>query len=364
MRPHCVFSKLDGTDRGIRNGLPGSGYTLTVTATLRVSDREVATWRLNKWIKKKIAIQVAFHAVTAFLSLLTGIVVLLITFFLAYAVIWFGFNLGISALSELLFNRRLHVPHEYILAACFLFLALLFIENARISREYLNSYATEPRCRTGILWAAGILGAIATLLANPSASAKMITDLLFSGPRLITSAVRRFQRVVHLIRMNLSTYSRVLMVLVQRVTRVSSSELADIVPGCDPLIIFSQLQELDGVCFVGGEPPGVVVADTLREELSHLFDVAEDLTFTKEPTESAVTAASEDSVCHQLLGLSPGASIDAIKAAYRKRIKECHPDKFGSYAPEFRRFAEERAKAINAAYETLMGKRTPQQPGI
>ena len=335
-----------------------------MTATPKVWDGEVASWRINKWVKKKIAIQAAFHVLTAVFSLTTGIVVLLLTFFLTYAVIWFGFNLGLSAVSELLFNRRLHLPHDYILAGCFLFLVLLFVENARISREYLNSYASERRWRGGILWAAGVLGAMAALLGNANASAKAITDLLFGGPRLITSSVRRIQRVVQLLRMNLDAYSRVLMVLVQRVTKVSSSELAKIVPGCDPLLIFSQLLELDGVLFVGGEPPGVVADAALRQELYQFLDLAENRGLAKDPTEATSTAPSDDSVYHQLLGLSPGASTDVIKAAYRNRIKECHPDKFVSYAPEFRRFAEERAKAINAAYEILMRRHGPQQAGI
>lgn len=47
---------------------------------------------------------------------------------------------------------------------------------------------------------------------------------------------------------------------------------------------------------------------------------------------------------YQVLGVVPGASLDVIKAAYRRRMMQCHPDKGGS---------EEEAKMVNRAFELL-----------
>lgn len=59
---------------------------------------------------------------------------------------------------------------------------------------------------------------------------------------------------------------------------------------------------------------------------------------------------------YSILGLTPPCSLDELKAAYRQCIKDCHPDRFTTETPEFRQWAEERAKVINAAYEALLNE--------
>ncbi len=56
---------------------------------------------------------------------------------------------------------------------------------------------------------------------------------------------------------------------------------------------------------------------------------------------------------YEILGLSPGASQEEIKEAYRKLSKENHPDLVGHLGEEFRRVAEEKMKEINMAYQHL-----------
>ncbi|HEY9593296.1 MAG TPA: TerB family tellurite resistance protein [Spirochaetia bacterium] len=55
----------------------------------------------------------------------------------------------------------------------------------------------------------------------------------------------------------------------------------------------------------------------------------------------------------QVLGLAPDASIDEIKAAYRRLSLENHPDKVASLGPEFVKVAEEKFKVIQEAYEEI-----------
>jgi hypothetical protein len=47
---------------------------------------------------------------------------------------------------------------------------------------------------------------------------------------------------------------------------------------------------------------------------------------------------------YQVLGVQPGADLTDIKAAYRRRMMQCHPDRGGS---------EEEAKMVNRAFEML-----------
>lgn len=55
----------------------------------------------------------------------------------------------------------------------------------------------------------------------------------------------------------------------------------------------------------------------------------------------------------ETLGLSPGASQDEVREAYRKLSKENHPDLVGHLGEEFRQVAEEKMKEINMAYQHL-----------
>jgi DnaJ domain len=48
------------------------------------------------------------------------------------------------------------------------------------------------------------------------------------------------------------------------------------------------------------------------------------------------------------LGLQPGASIDAVRAAYRRKVRDCHPDRFPNDSTK-----EAEAKALNAARDLL-----------
>ena len=51
---------------------------------------------------------------------------------------------------------------------------------------------------------------------------------------------------------------------------------------------------------------------------------------------------------YELLGLTRGADDAAIKAAYRRLAKECHPDRHGGCTDKENRF-----KAISQAYAVL-----------
>lgn len=54
---------------------------------------------------------------------------------------------------------------------------------------------------------------------------------------------------------------------------------------------------------------------------------------------------------YEVLGVKPGASQDEIKSAYRKLIKQYHPDQFGNNP--LKNLAEEKMIEINEAYDTL-----------
>lgn len=55
---------------------------------------------------------------------------------------------------------------------------------------------------------------------------------------------------------------------------------------------------------------------------------------------------------YETLGLSPGATMDEVKAAYRAKMREHHPDRF-AHDPKAEAQAQEQAQTINIAYQEL-----------
>ena len=60
-----------------------------------------------------------------------------------------------------------------------------------------------------------------------------------------------------------------------------------------------------------------------------------------------------------MLGLTPDATDAEVKKAYRSKVMEFHPDKIVSKGlpEEFLKFAEEKFKQVNEAYETIKKSR-------
>jgi DnaJ like chaperone protein len=65
----------------------------------------------------------------------------------------------------------------------------------------------------------------------------------------------------------------------------------------------------------------------------------------------------EDNQAYSILGVSPDASNDKIRSAYRKLAAQHHPDTVANLGEEFTRVAEEKFKLINKAYEEIRAQR-------
>jgi DnaJ-domain-containing protein 1 len=310
---------------------------------------------LQMWLRRRRATAVAQGIFSVVALLAAALAILAAIFFFTYAVVWFAYNYGISAVSELIFGRRQHISHNAILIICWCFLALLFIENARVSRDYSARYSTTPTAWSH-LWLAGLLGSIVALLVNANDSARMTTDLLLTGPRLMGAFVRAFHRTLLLIRADLQTWSNALMILASRTSPVSAAELNAALRGHDSSRVLSQLAALGTVLFIRKEPPTVALDPDFREQLQRLLKGGSPPEFQENAEPPPATAPSADRALYELLGVAPSASLKEIRAAYRTKMKQWHPDVFTGRSENARQVAEEKTKAIIAAYEALLAQ--------
>ena len=63
--------------------------------------------------------------------------------------------------------------------------------------------------------------------------------------------------------------------------------------------------------------------------------------------------AKDEKAVFRILEISPDASNDEIKRAYRKMANKYHPDKVSHLGKEIQAAAEEKFKALNNAYQQL-----------
>jgi hypothetical protein len=75
------------------------------------------------------------------------------------------------------------------------------------------------------------------------------------------------------------------------------------------------------------------------------------------PRPEELTADFSQMDPYALLEVSPDASAEEIKSAYRRAVARYHPDKVTHLGPEFQDLAHKKLLAIQKAYETLQGKR-------
>lgn len=316
---------------------------------------------IQQWLRRKAASETATGALFTAGCLIFGGVVLVITFLLTYAVVWFGFNIGVSGFSELIFNRRLRLSHVGIVAVSLTFVGLLFRANQRMSREYLGAYPRRdhPQSLPGLI---GLPGPLISLLAYPGASTRMIADLLLTGPRLVTIAWSNAGKSSRLARLDVEGCSRVLAVLLQKAGRVSFAELTASARLTNPEKTFRQLRDLDGIVFLREEPIGLSLTGEFRRELADALGQPAAPDSIPAPVERPANLAP-GTLC-QLLGVPPNASLEEIEVAYRNWMTQSCIRQAASLENAARETQlDEQMQAVRSAYEAFLAKHKSGQVG-
>ena len=96
----------------------------------------------------------------------------------------------------------------------------------------------------------------------------------------------------------------------------------------------------------------------IKEEISLLQTIAGLIGLSKSEADSifAQFQPSNDSN-YKILGISPDATNEEVKKAYRKMAIKYHPDKVATLGADIQKAAEEKFKAVNQAYEAICKER-------
>jgi DnaJ-domain-containing protein 1 len=190
----------------------------------------------------------------------------------------------------------------------------------------------------------------------------IIKDICSFGPRLILEGLQQVRCCGQLGELNVAACTRALAYLATQNAAVASEDLIQHCPQLSWESLKEQLLLLDGVLFLGEDASRVTLMEPFRLLLRAILERERKSAGQRQqpaqpkpepPPEAVPVNEPEKLSAYEILGLSPSASFVEIKAAYRKRVKACHPDLFAGMDQQARALAERWTKALNAAYASL-----------
>lgn len=230
---------------------------------LTIGWNSMSLGQTERWLRKKKLSEGWVYSALSVLAFLAGCLVLFLTFWFTYAIIFWGWR-GVSALWELSFGHKLHMTHNVRLVVSGIFVVLLFIQHLRTSPWHWGEYPKRDYESNGFIQMhAGITGAYAAFLAYPGASANMIADILLSGPRLVCGSYSIWKHGAKLRHMNGADCAQLLDWLTTQNAPVPYDDLRS-AGWEEPL---EQLRSVEGVVFL---QKGVTLSDEFKFELASL----------------------------------------------------------------------------------------------
>jgi DnaJ like chaperone protein len=195
------------------------------------------------------------------------------------------------------------------------------------------------------------------------------STFLFSLLVLVSYIIRADGRVMHSemelvrqwLRQNFGEEAKnegeqILLKLFDEQKRMGEQEYRDTVIKCcyqiRTMMDYSQRLQLLNFLALVAKADGRVVS----EELTALYECATALGLSTQDVDSMLNldrGGSDLDAAYKVLGVSPSATDAELKAAYRKKALENHPDRVASLGEDVRKAAEKKFQEINAAKETI-----------
>ena len=213
--------------------------------------------KIELWLKNKIKHEVLGKSLTAFAMFILSSVILFITFWVIYVVIYLG-SYWIHPLS-----------HTILCWSSFIVIGLLFWGNSKTSKEYLSEYSfTTGTATDEIVVFTGGGGSNINPLAPDSMHSytKLITNILYIGPNTFMFALRNLKQTIHLSKIDISECGEVIKLLFESEEKIPISDItSQLSLTCNK--VFLDLSCLDGILFLSKGQPSLALSSNLKEEL-------------------------------------------------------------------------------------------------
>jgi hypothetical protein len=216
---------------------------------------------LQGWLVRLISRERTAALGVGAMSALGGLGVMLFTFGITYGSIWFISFMFLSVSSTVCLWLSLGM------------MVALFVGNLTTRREYLESYSftTGTASDKVVSFHVPQVGMVSNInpLAPDSAHSfvKMLTGILFTGPRMIMGAVHNVRRWKRLAGIDVDGCAGILALLLEKGQKVALTEVAAAFPGKSLETLFPQLAEINGVLFLKSGQPGLSLSSDLRREI-------------------------------------------------------------------------------------------------
>src|SRR6266511_1164858 len=146
---------------------------------------------MEDWLRNRFAQEAGLSVFMGVAAIALGIVAVFLTFWLAYAMMWL-LGEALSAVTQIIANKKMPWPHWLRLMGAAGFIVLLFRQHLRTSPWNRGSYADADATPTDgfdelgglIALHGGFLLSLGQLLRYPTASSRMIIEFLETGARL------------------------------------------------------------------------------------------------------------------------------------------------------------------------------------
>jgi hypothetical protein len=220
---------------------------------------------LTHWFKRYVAVRKFGCWMGAPLMLIAGVIVLFLTFWLTYFVIFLA-DSGFNELIAIFTGHAWHLSHNVRLIVSALFIILLFISWARTT-PWKAAHFRPVRESAMVDAFAGSqnVGPFAKILSNPQTSANIIAQALYFGPHLVMGSWNLVRQARWLSSIDQPACASALEFLLSKPGRVTQSEFA----AERPHLKWSEVRTgLSGVYGVLLSTDAMQVTNDFRDELS------------------------------------------------------------------------------------------------
>ncbi len=288
---------------------------------------------LRSWLRNQLLAATASYVAAGLFCLVLAAGAAVATFFAVYSVGFMIFARGRSVAQLLDFDPG-RPAHQFLLITAAIVEALLFITFFLKDRD--------DRQRPFALKRKSVAQTIA----------RVLLDVIYVAPQLFKLALDFLNKGIRLSLIDRAACAGVLTVLAEHPGRVSYSSIANALNLERPVRTFRQVSLIDGVVVLTSEPYGLSLTADLREELLHFAGQGNS---SEEPQTVFEPDAEDEFVwCCRILNINSTAGLQEARKAYRKLIKENHPDLVYGLGPELEHIAVEKSKEINKAYDTFV----------